>query len=102
MKLDSQSRKYVVINTHRGLFRYTRLPYGVSSAPGLFQRAMEQMLRGIPGVVIYMDDILITGETEVEHLNSLEEVLKRLTKAGLRAKKNKCHLWSHKLSSWDM
>ncbi len=88
MKLDS---KYVVINTHRGLFRYTRLPYGVSSAPGPFQRAMEQMLRSIPGVVVYMDDILITGETDAEHLNSLEEVLKRLTKAGLHAKKNKCH-----------
>ncbi|XP_064396342.1 uncharacterized protein K02A2.6-like [Halichondria panicea] len=91
MKLDAQSRKYVVINTHRGLFRYTRLPYGVSSAPGLFQRAMEQMLRGIPGVVVYMDDILITGQTNVEHLNSLEEVLRRLTEAGLRAKKTKCH-----------
>ncbi len=46
MKPDAHSRKYVVINTHRGLFRYTRLPYGVSSAPGLLQ-----MLRGIPGVV---------------------------------------------------
>ena len=36
MKLDPASQKYLVINTHRGLFKYTRLPYGVSSAPGLF------------------------------------------------------------------
>lgn len=49
---------------------------------------MEQLLHG---VVVYIDDISITGPTEVEHLRSLEEVLKRLAKAGLRAKKHKCH-----------
>ena len=48
------------------------------------------MLRDIPGVVVYMGDILVTGPTEAEHLRSLEEVLKRLAKAGLRAKKHKC------------
>ena len=42
--LDKESRKYVVINTHRGLFRYNRLPFGVSSAPGIFQRTMENLL----------------------------------------------------------
>ena len=51
---------------------------------------MELMLRDIPGVVVYIDDILVTGPTEAEHLRSLEEVLKRLAKAGLRAKKHKC------------
>ena len=90
MKVEAQSQKYLVINTHRGLFRYTRLPYGVNAAPGIFQRAMEQMLRDIPGVIVYMDDILVTGPTEAEHLSSLNEVLKRLAKAGLRAKKHKC------------
>ena len=35
--LEEDSRKYVVINTHRGLFRYNRLPFGISSAPGIFQ-----------------------------------------------------------------
>ena len=39
LPLDSESRKYMVINTHKGLFRYTRLPYGVASAPGIFQVA---------------------------------------------------------------
>jgi len=57
-----------VINTHRGLFKFTRLPYGVNTAPGIFQHAMEQMLGDIPGVVVYMDDILVTGPTEAEHL----------------------------------
>ena len=42
--LDADSRKFVTINTLKGLFQYTRLPFGVSSAPALFQRAMENLL----------------------------------------------------------
>ena len=90
LPLDEESKPYVVINTLKGLFRYTRLPYGVSSAPGIFQRVMESLLQGISGVVVYIDDILITGATEEEHLQALEEVLSRLQKSGLRAKKAKC------------
>ena len=51
---------------------------------------MESLLSGIPGVVVYIDDILITGKTEEAHLAALEEVLKRLSNAGLRLKRNKC------------
>ena len=58
--------------------RYTRLPYGVSSAPGIFQRIMEGLLKGIAGVIVYIDDILTTGKTTEQHLSALEEVLKRL------------------------
>ena len=90
LKLDAESQKYLVINTHKGLFRYTRLPFGISSAPGIFQKAMETLLQGIPHVTVYIDDILITGETEADHLQTLEKVLERLAKAGLRAKKRKC------------
>ena len=88
--LDDESREYVVINTQRGLFRYNRLPFGVSSAPGIFQRVMESILCGIPGVVVYIDDILVTGSTNAEHLAALEEALRRLEEAGLRLKKDKC------------
>ena len=90
LPLDDDSKKYVVINTHRGLFRYTRLPFGISSAPGIFQRVIESLLQGVEGVVVYLDDILITGSTEDEHLRALEEVLDRLDKAGLRVKQSKC------------
>lgn len=72
MKLDPQTQKFLVIDTHQGIFKFTQLPYGVNAAPGIFQRAMEQMLRDIPGVVVYMGDILVTGPTEAEHLRSLE------------------------------
>ena len=74
---------------YKGLFRCTRLPYGISSAPGIFQHVMDNLPQGFPGVVGYLDDILISGEPESAHLEALEEVLKRLSKSGLRAKKCK-------------
>ena len=88
--LDEESRKYVVINTHQGLFQYNRLPFGVSSAPGIFQRTMETLLQAIPGVVFYLDDILITGRNEQEHLSNLDKVLTKLEEAGLGLNKDKC------------
>ena len=88
--LEKNSRKYVVINTHRGLFQYNRLPFGVSSAPGIFQRIMESLLSDIPFVAVYIDDILVTGPTDDQHLSTLEEVLKRLQEAGLLLKEKKC------------
>ena len=89
--LEEESQKYVAINTHKGLFKYTRLPFGVSSAPGIFQRVMEGLLQGILRVVVYLDDILITGTTDKEHIKeALNEVLTRLEKVGLRVKKEKC------------
>ena len=88
--LEEGSRQYVVINTQKGLFRYTRLPFGVSSAPGIFQRVMESLMQGLPGVTVSIDDILVAGATEEEHLKRLEDVLTRLERAGLRAQKSKC------------
>ena len=88
--LEEESKQYVVINTHCGLFKYHCLPFGISSAPGIFQRTMENLLQGIPNVVVYINDILVTGATEQEHLKTLEEVLNRLEKAGLRLKRSKC------------
>ena len=90
LQLEEESRKYVTINTHRGLFEYTRLPFGVASAPALFQRVMDSILQGIPRVKCYIDDILITGANDEEHLQNLEQVLQRLETEGMRLKKSKC------------
>ena len=88
--LEDQSKKFTTINTHKGLFQFNRLPYGVSSSPGIFQRTMENLLQGIPFVVVRVDDILVSGSNDEEHLANLEEVLKRLSEAGLRLKREKC------------
>ena len=67
LPLDDDSMKYVTVNTHRGLYRYTQLPFGVASAPVLFQKLMDSVLQGIPNVICYIDDILVTGSSDEDH-----------------------------------
>ena len=91
--LDEESRNSVSINTHNGLFHYNRLLFGVHSAPAIFQRAMEGLLRDIPSTVVYID----TGETEEEHLHNIDTVMSRLKEAGLTLRKSKCHFLLEKV-----
>ena len=95
--LDDDSSKLVAINTHKGVCEYTRLPFGVASALALFQRAMDSILQGIPGVICYLDDILITGESDTAHLKNLEEVLRRLQEEGMRLQKDKCKFFQESI-----
>ena len=88
--LDEKSQELVTINTHRGLFQYTRLHFGIASAPAIFQRTMETVLQGLPCVCVYLDDILVTGASEKEHLEHLKLVLQKLDDVGLRLKRSKC------------
>ena len=94
LKLDEGSRDYVTINTHKGLFRYTRLPYCLSVAPSFFQRTLECLLAGIPHVCIFLDDILVTGKTQSEYVANLRLVLKRLDEAGLKLNNEKCQFFN--------
>ena len=88
--LDEESKKFTTINTHKGLYQYNRLPFGVSSAPGISQRTMENLLQGIPHVVVRVDDILVSGKDDPDHLANLGTVLSRLSNAGLKLSLGKC------------
>ena len=90
VQLDEHSRELVAINTHKDLFQYTRLPFGVSAAPAIFQRCMENLLQGCQGVSVYLDDILVTGSIVEDHLTNLDKVLSTMTKAGLTLNQTKC------------
>ncbi|TMS33249.1 hypothetical protein L596_001009 [Steinernema carpocapsae] len=97
LPLDEESKQCMTINTHKGLFQYQSIPFGVASAPAIFQRVMEQMLNGMEGVIIYLDDITLTASTDEDHLLRLEEVLKRLSNYGFRIKKEKCEFLREKI-----
>ena len=96
-EVDEEHRDYLTINTEKGLFRYKRLLYGVKDAPSKWQRAIEQVLQGIPHVQVILDDMLITGPTEEKHLDNLEAVLQRLEDHGLRANLKKCAFFQDKI-----
>ena len=81
--------QYVVSNTHKGFHVYNRLPFGVASAPSIFQPTMEGILCGISNLCVYID-ILISGETETTHLKTLDEVLRKMCEAGLSLNREKC------------
>lgn len=96
--LDEESQRLTCINTHRGLFKYTRLVFGLASAPAIFQRAMECILSGMDGVLCLLDDVLVTGKDKTEHLGRLHAVLKRLQGAGLTLQCGKCEFFKDKVS----
>ena len=75
-------RKYLTITTHKGMFCYNRLPFGITSAPSIFQRIMDQVLQGLPNVHCFLDDILVTGKDDAHHLENLKAVLNRLEQLG--------------------
>ncbi|XP_046595336.1 uncharacterized protein LOC124294411 [Neodiprion lecontei] len=86
LPLTQESQKLVVISTHIGLFKYHRLPYGVATGPGSFQRVMTSLLLGIPGTIVFIDDILITAATLEIHTDRVREVLKRLNEGEAKIK----------------
>lgn len=90
VKLEPEAKRLVTINTHRGLFQYNSLPFGVASAPAIFQREMRSRLSSCKQVMIYIEDILITGVTKEEHYRNPGAVLKRLQEARLKLKLEKC------------
>ncbi|CAH8529728.1 unnamed protein product [Dicrocoelium dendriticum] len=84
-------RTLLTVNTHLGLFQYNRLPFGVKTAPAIFQQIMDTLLNDIPGVAVYLDDALIMGSDPQALLATLEKVLTRLEEAGFRLRAEKCN-----------
>lgn len=98
LPVDESCREMLTINTHRGLYRYNRLAFGIASAPAIWQRTIDQVLEGIPGIQCILDDMVITGSTDQEHLENLEAVLKRLDQYGLRANLGKCDFFKDSIT----
>ncbi|KAJ0172395.1 hypothetical protein K1T71_001098 [Dendrolimus kikuchii] len=89
--LSEESQPYTAITTHIGTFAYRRTPYGLSCIPEKFQKIMEETLRGVPGCVVFLDDICVSGSTTQNNLRNVRSVLDRLRNMGLTVKLNKCN-----------
>jgi len=90
LELSEDSKEYLTVNTHKGLFKYQRLAYGISTAPSIFQNVMDQVLSGLDHVTCYLDDILIASSNQEKHETILEEVLQRLERHNIRVNTSKC------------
>ena len=93
--LDEEKRKFVIINTHKGLYQF---PFGITSAPAVFQHTMDTILQGVQGTACYIDDIIVTGKTPEKHLQHLKEVLKRLLTHGVQVNRSKCRFLQSSVS----
>lgn len=96
--LTESSRLLTTFLSPFGRYAFNRLPFGISSAPEHFQKRMETLLAGLPGVLCQMDDVLIFGSTQEEHDERLESVLQRFEKANMTLNDEKCEFSRDKIT----
>ncbi|XP_062542480.1 uncharacterized protein LOC134210451 [Armigeres subalbatus] len=97
-ELDEESREICAISTNKGVYKMNRLPFGIRPASGIVQRELEKLLCGIPGVQNFLDDVLVTGATDEEHLRNLAKVFEVLEKAGLKLNRSKCQFFKDRVT----
>ena len=92
VELDQESSKLVTFNTPFGRYSFTRLPFGISSAPEVFQKRAQQTFGDIQGVAVVFDDIIIAASTIEEHDTIFRQLLERARENGVRFNKSKLQL----------
>ena len=90
VELNEDSRSITTFVTHKGLYRYKRLMFGISCAPEMSQRIIQQVLQGCDGVINIFDDIIVHGATFNEQNQRLHQLLQRIRERGLSLNKSKC------------
>jgi len=93
LPVAEEARKYLTIVTHKGYFRYNRLPFGVTFAPALFQECMDKVLSGLERSIAYLDDIICGSLSTDTHMDDVRQTMMRLKNAGLRSEQSKCRLF---------
>ncbi len=88
--LDEESTKLCTFNTPFGRYSFTRLPFGIKSAPEVYQRIITDMVQDIEGCEAIVDDLLIWGRDLKEHNARLKRVLNHARKNNLKLSPGKC------------
>ena len=97
LPLSNESSLLTTFNTPFGRYRYLVLPFGVSSASEIWQRAMEEEFGDLEGVEIVVDDILVWGENETQHDARVKALLARVKASGLKLNAKKSVMRSDKV-----
>ncbi|KAI4884219.1 hypothetical protein NFI96_005617 [Prochilodus magdalenae] len=92
VQLDDESSKLCTFNTPFGRYSFRRLPFGISSAPEVFQKCIAQRLEDLEGVVNIVDDILVWGENMEQHDKRLRQLLDRIRSINLKLNRAKCKI----------
>lgn len=92
VKLTKKSTELCHFATPFGTFKFLRLPFGIKTAPSVFQKMNNENFGDIENVVIYFDDILVTGRTKQEHDKALKKVLDRAREKNVRFNINKAQI----------
>lgn len=90
--LYPESSRLTTFITPFARYCFTRLPFGISIAPEIFQRKMQELLYGLEGVQVYMDDVIVYGASMQEHDTRLKRIMETMEFAGLRLNKDKCKI----------
>ena len=95
--VEEESSKLLCISTHKGLFKFNRLVFGIKVAPAIFQQIIDTMLSGLDFSIGYLDDILMTSETIEQHRKHVFQVFKRINEYGCTLKDTKCEFFLDKI-----
>lgn len=92
IEVDEQDRPKTAFTTPLGHFEFTRMPFGLKTAPATFQRAMDNVLRGLQGIhcLVYLDDIIVFSGSIQEHIEKLRKIFDRLRQTNLKVTLDKC------------
>ena len=92
VELKEEDREKSAFVTSKGLYEFNVMPFGLSGAPGTFQRLMEAVLAGLQWEIClaYLDDVIVFSKTFEDHLKNLRLVFNKMREAGLKMKPKKC------------
>ena len=93
--MEAKNKEKTAFTTGNGLWQFKVMPFGLCNAPATFERLMDRVLAGLSPetAMVYIDDILVAGQTFQEQLDNLEQVFQCLRNAKLKLSPKKCHLF---------
>ncbi|VDP93771.1 unnamed protein product [Echinostoma caproni] len=99
VEIEEKDREKTAFVVPNGLYEFQTMPFGLTNAPATFQRLMSSVLRELipQQCLVYLDDVVVHGKTEEEHLENLRATFECLRKVGLKLRPAKCTLFQREV-----